>query len=202
RCAQVRLLKTSSTMHLSCRSHRRRGIGGRNAPPRGERVYDPGGETMSTQQQERTEELPVSLGGAPVFVQTSVSPMKELDRWRQMGEEEARAVYEMTLRNELSGGTPVVREFEQAWREMTGTQHAITTMNGSSALFSAFFGVGVGPGDEVICPTYTWICTIGPALLLGARPVFAESDPRTLMLDPADVRRRLPPGTRPIVAGR
>src|SRR5262249_18180225 len=110
RCAQVRLLKTSSTMHLSCRSHRRRGIGGRNAPPRGERVYDPGGETMSTQQQERTEELPVSLGGAPVFVQTSVSPMKELDRWRQMGEEEARAVYEMTLRNELSGGTPVVRE--------------------------------------------------------------------------------------------
>ena len=38
-------------------------------------------------------------------------------------------------------------------------------MNGSSALYSAYFGVGVGPGDEVICPTYTWICTIGPALL-------------------------------------
>jgi dTDP-4-amino-4,6-dideoxygalactose transaminase len=94
----------------------------------------------------------------------------------------------------------VVREFEQAWRAMTGTQHAITTMNGSSALFSAYFGVGVGPGDEVICPTYTWICTIGPALLLGARPVFAESDPRTLMLDPADVRRRITPRTRAIVA--
>jgi dTDP-4-amino-4,6-dideoxygalactose transaminase len=106
----------------------------------------------------------------------------------------------MTLRNELSGGTETVRAFEERWRQETGLGYAITTSNGSSALLSAYFGLGVGPGDEVICPTYTWICSIGPALLLGARPVFAESDPKTMLLDPADVQRRITPRTRAIVA--
>jgi len=73
-------------------------------------------------------------------------------------------------------------------------------MNGSSALYSAYFGVGVGPGDEVICPTYTWICTIAPAVFLGARPVFVESDPETLQIDPEDVRRKITDKTRAIVA--
>ncbi|MFH1084391.1 MAG: DegT/DnrJ/EryC1/StrS family aminotransferase, partial [Chloroflexota bacterium] len=75
-----------------------------------------------------------------------------------------------------------------------------TTMNGTSALYSAFFGIGVGPGDEVLCPTFTWICSISPAVFLGARPVFCESDPRTLTVDPADIRRRITPNTRAIVA--
>jgi len=145
-------------------------------------------------------ELPAALGGAPVFVQTATSPMQGLDRWRQIGEEEAAVAAEMTRRNELSGGTPVVRAFEEEWRSWIGVRHAITTLNGSAALYSTFFGVGVGPGDEVICPTYTWICSIAPAMLLGARPVFCESDPETLMLDPEDVRRRITPRTRAIVA--
>ena len=68
------------------------------------------------------------------------------------------------------------------------------------ALLSAYFGLGVGPGDEVICPTYTWICSIGPALLLGARPVFCESDPTTMLLDPSDVRRRITTKTKGIIA--
>lgn len=136
----------------------------------------------------------------PVFVQTGQADAGgELDRWRQVGEEEARQAYEMVLRNELSGGTPVVREFEQAWREMTRLPHCLTTCNGTLALYSALFGLGVGPGDEVICPTYTWICSISPALLLGARPVFCDSDPATMQLDPADVRRRITPRTRTIV---
>lgn len=138
---------------------------------------------------------------APVFVQTGPERgAADLDRWRQIGEDEARVAYEMTLRNELSGGTPVVRQFEQAWREMTGLDYALTTCNGTLAIYSALFGLGVGPGDEVICPTYTWICSISPALLLGARPVFCDSDPRTMQLDPHDVRRRITPRTRAIVA--
>ncbi len=136
----------------------------------------------------------------PVFIQTAFPQQPDLDRWQQMTREEAGLAYEMTLRNELSGGTPVVREFEKNWREWCGLDYSLTTMNGSSALYSAYFGLGVGPGDEVICPTYTWICTIAPALFLGARPVFAESDPNTLQLDPEDVRRRITPRTRAIVA--
>jgi len=136
----------------------------------------------------------------PEFVQTARAQIEELDRWQQITEEEARLAYEMTLRNELSGGSRTVRDFERRWREMTGSQYAITTLNGSSALYSAYFGAGVGPGDEVLCPSYTWISTIAPALFLGARPVFCESDPRTMMVDPEDIRRRVTERTRAIVA--
>jgi dTDP-4-amino-4,6-dideoxygalactose transaminase len=62
------------------------------------------------------------------------------------------------------------------------------------------FGLGVGPGDEVICPSYTWICSISPALMLMARPVFCEIDPDTLLIDPEDVRERITDRTRAIVA--
>ena len=136
----------------------------------------------------------------PIFIQTAFPEQPELDRWRQVTQEEAKLVYEMTLRNELSGGTPTVREFEKAWREWTKSKYAISTCNGSAAMYCAYFGLGVGPGDEVICPTYTWICTIAPAVFLGARPVFVESDPETLQIDPDDVRRKITPRTRAIVA--
>jgi len=84
----------------------------------------------------------------PEFVQTARSQIEELDNWRQITEEEAQMVYDMTLRNELSGGTPVVRKFERRWRELTGIKYAITTVNGTSALYSAFFGLGNGQRDE------------------------------------------------------
>ncbi|HOX36654.1 MAG TPA: DegT/DnrJ/EryC1/StrS family aminotransferase [Candidatus Brocadiia bacterium] len=133
------------------------------------------------------------------FVQTAKSVMDGLDRWNQVGEDEANAVRDMALRNELSGGTPVVREFEEEWRRRTGLKYAITTFNGTSSLYSAYFGLKVGPGDEVICPTYTWICTISPVPLLGARPVFAECVPGGVTVDPDDVRRRITSRTRAIV---
>jgi len=148
----------------------------------------------------KDSDRPAALGGAPVFVQTVQEPaFPKLDRWKQMTEEEAQVAYDMTLRNELSGGTPVVREFEQQWREKIGTKYAITVINGTASLFSAFFGLGVGPGDEVICPDYTWICTISPALILGARPVFCESDPESMMIDPEDIRRKITDKTAAIV---
>jgi perosamine synthetase len=136
----------------------------------------------------------------PIFIQTSFPTQPELDRWQQITEEEARVVYQMTLANELSGGTPTVRQFEKDWRTWSGLSYSLTTFNGTSALYCSYFGIGLGPGDEIICPTYTWICTIAPALFLGARPVFAESDPLTLQLDPADVEKRITPKTRAIVA--
>ena len=134
------------------------------------------------------------------FVQTAEAVLPALDRWEQIGEEEVALATEMTRRNELSGGTPVVREFERAWREWIGSKYAISVMNDTSALYSAYFGMGIGPGDEVICPVNTWICTIAPAILLGARPVFCDIDPETLMMDPADVQARITPKTRCICA--
>lgn len=122
------------------------------------------------------------------------------DNWQKMTEAEARQVYELTLQDEICGATKTVRDFETRWKKWIGTRHALTMANGSAALFCAYFGLGIGPGDEVICPAYTWINTIGPALLLGARPVFCESDPETLLIDPQDVRRKITERTRAIVA--
>jgi len=135
----------------------------------------------------------------PVFVQTQQQKPEEPDRWRQMTEEEAQLAYDMTLRNELSGGTPTVRQAEEEFAKFCNVRYCMSVFNGSSALYAAYFGVGLGPGDEIICPTYTWICTIGPALLLGARPVFCEIDPTTLLADPDDIRRRITSKTKAIV---
>ncbi|HPO14950.1 MAG TPA: DegT/DnrJ/EryC1/StrS family aminotransferase [Candidatus Hydrogenedentes bacterium] len=136
---------------------------------------------------------------ARTFVQTAMASAPELDCWKQIGEEEVSSVMEMTRRNELSGGTPVVRQFEKDWKEWIGAQYGLTVFNGTSALYSAYFGLGVGPGDEVICPVNTWICTIAPAFMLGARPVFCDIDPDTLLMDPEDLRKRITPNTRCIV---
>ncbi len=133
------------------------------------------------------------------FVQTAQAVSPDLDKWDQITEAEVAMVADMTRRNELSGGTPVVRAFEAQWREWIGTRYAITVMNGTSALYSAYFGVGVGPGDEVICPVNTWICTIAPAVMLGAKPVFCDIDPETLLMDPADLERRITSKTACIV---
>lgn len=137
---------------------------------------------------------------AQVFVQTATTPLKDLDRWQQVGEEEARVVYEMTLKNELSGGTEQVRAFEQEFRQFTGLKHAVTLMNGTAALWSAMYGCKVGPGDEVIAPVYTWLCSITPAPMLGARPVLCDVDPQTMLVDPDDLRRRITSRTKAIVA--
>ena len=144
--------------------------------------------------------LPAALGGAPVFERTPETPYPKLDQWSQITEEEAQLAYQMTLRNELSGTSPVVQEFEGMWRERHQTQFAMSLVNGTAAIHSAMFGLGVGPEDEVICPTYTWMGSITPALALMARPVFCEVDSRTLLLDVADVQRRITPRTKAIVA--
>ena len=90
-------------------------------------------------------EMPAALGGAPVFVQTA-NNQEKLDQWQQITEAEAEMAYQMTLRNELSGGTPTVRQFEALWRERFECKFAITVINGTSALHSAMFGLGIGPG--------------------------------------------------------
>ena len=145
-------------------------------------------------------ELPAILGGTPVFEQTPDAPYPQLDAWKQITAAEAAVVYEMTLRNELSGASPTVEKFEQVWCERHQTEFALSLTNGTAALHSAMFGVGVGPGDEVICPTYTWVGSITPALALMATPVFCEVDPKTLLIDVADVRQRITSRTQAIVA--
>ncbi len=98
-------------------------------------------------------------------------------------------------------GHEIAVQFEQNFKEqVAGTEYVLAHNNGTSTLLGAFFAVGVGPGDEVITPTYNWICSFAPVTILGARPIFAEIDPDTLCLDPADLPNRLTDKTKAIIA--
>ena len=99
-----------------------------------------------------------------------------------------------------------VQEFERAFAAFQGAEHAVTCTNGTTALEMGLRAVGIVPGDEVIVPPYTFIATATAVVTIGAIPVFADIDPDTLCLDPADVARKITPRTRAVipvhVAGR
>lgn len=104
------------------------------------------------------------------------------------------------LRSEWLTTGPAVDALEEAFAAATGAREAIVVSSGTAALHALYHGLGLGPGDEVVVPTLTFAATANAALYTGATPVFADVDERTLLLDPADVERRITPRTRAIVA--
>lgn len=94
---------------------------------------------------------------------------------------------------------PACQEFEAAMAEYCGTQHAVGCASGSDALLLALMALGIGPGDEVIVPSFTFFATAGAVWRLGARPVFVEILPDTLNIDPADVASKLTGATKAII---
>jgi dTDP-4-amino-4,6-dideoxygalactose transaminase len=89
---------------------------------------------------------------------------------------------------------------EQALRQWTGRQYALAHTSGTMALLAAWFGVGIRPGQEVIVPSLACSAVASPLLVLGARPVFCDVDPRTLTIDPWDVENRITGATRGVCA--
>ncbi len=136
----------------------------------------------------------LALHGGPKAV-TAEDP----EGWQVFGTEEAERVEGLAEAEELSAtGAGITREFEEGFAGYMGRPYVLSQMNGTSTFWGAYFAVGVGPGDEVIHPTYASIGSIAPAVFLGARPVFCEVDPRTLTADPADIERRITVRTRAI----
>jgi dTDP-4-amino-4,6-dideoxygalactose transaminase len=88
--------------------------------------------------------------------------------------------------------------FEQEWSAKIGTSHTLAVTSGTAALICACAGLGIGPGDEVIVPGYTFMATATAVLVCGAIPVLAEVD-ETLCLDPRDIARRVTPRTKAVV---
>ena len=94
---------------------------------------------------------------------------------------------------------PEVEAFEHEAAAYLGVPHAIGVANGTDALILALEAIGIGRGDEVICPAFTFYATAEAIARVGATPVFADIDPATLNLDPEDVAARITPRTKAIV---
>ncbi len=114
-------------------------------------------------------------------------------------EEDIAAVVEVLRSDWLTTG-PAVPAFEKALAKTVGATDAVAVSSGTAALHAAYASLGIGPGDEVIVPAMTFAATSNAALYLGARPVFADVDPDTLLVDPEDVQRKITARTRVIVA--
>lgn len=84
-----------------------------------------------------------------------------------------------------------VRQFEEAWARYVAVPHAVAVANGTSALVTSLAALGVGPGDEVLVPPYTFIATPNAVLMRYALPVFVDTDIRTFQMDPTKVPRAI-----------
>jgi len=116
-----------------------------------------------------------------------------------LGPEEEAAVVDVLRSRWLTSG-PRIAEFETRFAERVGARHAVALGNCTQALHLALLAVGVGPGDEVVVPSLTFVATVNAVLYCGAQPVFADIEgPESLLLDPEDVRRKMSPKTRAIV---
>lgn len=132
-------------------------------------------------------------GGTPVRAQL-------LPYGRQSICEEDIEALVAVLRSDYLTTGPAVETFERAFAEAVGARHAIAVSSGTAALHATMAALGLGPGDEVIVPAITFAATANAALFVGARPVFCDVDPDTLLLDPCAAEARITERTRAVVA--
>ncbi|MFI4989753.1 MAG: DegT/DnrJ/EryC1/StrS family aminotransferase [Solirubrobacterales bacterium] len=99
----------------------------------------------------------------------------------------------------ISSSGEYLTRFERAFAEFCGVRHAVATCNGTVAVHLAMLAQGVGPGDEVIVPTLTYVATANPVVYCGARPVFVDAEPVTWNMDPERVEQAITPRTKGII---
>lgn len=134
------------------------------------------------------------FGGAPVL------RADDHGRWPLVTAEDKAAVMEVLDRGLLSGMyAPATRAFEEDFAKYAGAKHALLTHCGTSALQLAVAAAGIGAGDEVIVPSYTFIATAFACLQEGAIPIFADVDDKTGLIDPRLVEEAITPRTKAIM---
>jgi perosamine synthetase len=117
--------------------------------------------------------------------------------WPDVGPEELAAVAEVLKTGMLTMG-PKVAEFEDELARACAVDHAVAVSSGTAALHLAVLALGIGPGDEVLVPAYTFPATANVVALAGARPVLVDVDPETMNLDPE--RIAVTPRTKAVIA--
>ena len=116
-----------------------------------------------------------------------------------LGDEENHAVLAVLASGMIAQG-PVTAAFEEEFAAYCGVTHAVAVSNGTAALHAALLAAGIGPGDEVVVPAFTFFATASSVSMSGARPVFADVDPKTATIDPADILAKVSPKTKAVIA--
>ena len=138
--------------------------------------------------------IPAILGGLPAVT----SSHDEALRWPQIDAGDEAAVLEILRHGNISSH-PIIRELEDRYAEFTGMPFALAHANGTSALHAAFFALDLKPGDEVLVPSATFWASVLPIVWAGAIPVFCESEPDRLGIDPVDMEKKITARTRAVV---
>ena len=138
------------------------------------------------------------LGGAPIVSKTEAQNYKKLFHWPIVNDA-MRKVNDQVLCAGTMSGWNIADEFEKKFAAWNGTKYASSAPNGTASLIAAFYAIGLGPGDELICPSITYWASCLGAIHLGATVVFADVEPDTLTLDPKSFEAHITPRTKAVV---
>lgn len=139
---------------------------------------------------------PAILGGEPVH--SGAWP-----GWPVTGESESDGIQQVLKSGDWyryrAGDDGTVAEFERRWAADVGTKYCQATNSGTSSLITALGALGIGPGDEVLVPPYTFVATVNAVLIHHALPVFVDSDPETGQMDAGSLEARINNNTRAMI---
>ena len=137
----------------------------------------------------------LALLGGPKAVQSEPG---DLFAWPIITPEAEEAVLAVLRAGRMSN-LDVTLQFEAEFAQWLGLRYALAHNTGTAALHGAMFGLGIGAGDEIICPSVTYWASCLPVYSLGGTVVFADIDPVTLCIDPNDIEKRISPRTKAII---
>ncbi|MFC1822871.1 aminotransferase class I/II-fold pyridoxal phosphate-dependent enzyme [Thermodesulfobacteriota bacterium] len=168
-------------------------------------------EFIAVHEDDPVEEIWNSFGDKYRFIPLVDKTDKLIDYWAwdfftripiaepSLNGNEARYIYDCLSTNWISSKGRYIEQFEEAFAIFCGTQYAITVMNGTASLHLALVSLGVGPGDEVIIPSLTFIATANAVSYTGATPVFVDCDRGTWTISPSEVEKAITPHTKGMI---
>ena len=135
---------------------------------------------------------PAVMGGSPVRT-------KAWPEWPIWDKAKDEPLVVDDLRSGIWSRASLVTQFEKEWAGVVGTKRCLSVVNGTNALITSLLQLGIGGGDEVIIPVYTFIATAAAVLATGAMPVFVDTDAATWQIDPTKIEAAITPKTRAIL---
>jgi perosamine synthetase len=137
-------------------------------------------------------ETPAILGGQKIRT-------KEWPKWPIWDSSTDEDQVLRVVRSGVWSRAGVVEEFEKKWADVIGAKRCLTVVNGTNALITSLVQLGIGGGDEVLVPPYTFIASVQAILQTGAMPVFVDTDPRTFQIDPSKIEAKITSNTKAIM---